>query len=100
QPADLVGTPADLTLDRLSVTTSVRRGGQHRILRGDPTESRTGPPPWNSLGDTGRAQYPRSTELDKHRAGRPVLIAAGNCHIAELIIASTVFSCHPIRVGR
>src|SRR5690606_11079638 len=94
QPADLVGTDPDATLDRLSVTTRVSGRRQRRVLGRHTAQAGVVTPARHSLDDARGAQHPGVAHLDEHRARRPLLESAGDPHLAELVIVSAVYSHH------
>ena len=77
-----------------SVAARVRRGGQHRVLGGDPAEARARSPTRDAVGDARGAQHAGLAELDQHRTGRPFLEPPGDLDVAELVVVPAIFSRH------
>src|SRR5262249_22341888 len=90
---DLLGAAALLPARGLALDTLGRRAGQHRVLRGDPSLSRTLEPGWHTRFERRRAEDARTTELDEHRSGGHLGVVARERDGAEVVRVASGSAC-------
>src|SRR5581483_5382000 len=96
-PLNLVRAAAYASLCRLAGAAVVRRAGQHRVLRRDPTQPTAAAVRWDAVLDARGDPHTRAAHLHQARTLRVHVHAELDLHRAQLVHLAAVVADHDRR---